>query len=185
MFGEGLDRESIVTRIVGAVCALAALGGIGMIIAGAGFTMLIVSLSNAAIAILCFTEQEREKEIFIGAVGAVILAELLGIIFTSYRSSTTVINAVTSMVLHAAIILYFLGTIDRNKAMGAGAIIAVDNAWRICTFIRIMSFIDNSLMGGIIDKSEAVLLALGSVVCVVPALAITVLLFTGVLDYGN
>ena len=55
MFGEGLDRESIVTRIVGAVCAIAALGGIGVIVAGAGFTMLIVSLSNAAIAILCFT----------------------------------------------------------------------------------------------------------------------------------
>ena len=186
MFGEGLDRDSIVTKIVGAVCALAALGGIGVIIAGAGFSMLIIAIACGLISVVCFTELEKEREIFIGAMGAVIFAEILGVIFASYKSSSSVINSIASVILHAGIMFYFFGNfVDRNKAMAAGALIAIDNAWRICSFIRLMAYFDNNLLGNIVTKSTLILCAVGSVIFVVPAIAVTVLLFTGVLDYGN
>ena len=186
MFNEGLDRESIVTKIIGVLCALSALGGMAVILAGAGFAMFIVALACAAIAIVCFMELEKEREMFAGAIGAVMLAEILGLIFSGTRTSTSLINVLVSLVGHAALLLYFLGNrLERNKAIIAGLIIVGDNLWRIIALCTLISVADNSMLLNGVSKSALQAAALGSAVCVVPAAAVTVLLFCGALNYGE
>lgn len=186
MFNEGLDRDSIVTKAVGVLCVLAALGGFGVILAGAGFTMFIVAIACAVIATVCFMEFEKERELFAGAIGAVMLAEILGLVFSEVHTSSSLINVIVSLLGHAALLLYFLGNrLERNKAIIAGLFIVGDNLWRIITLVSLISVSDNSLLGMVYSKDALRAAALGSAVCIVPALAVTVLLFAGALDYGN
>ena len=186
MFDEGLNRDSIVTKIVGVLCILAAVGGFGVILAGAGFTMFIVVIACAAIGLVCFMDLDKDREIFIGALGAVMLAEILGLFFSDVRTSSSIINVVVSLLGHGALLLYFLGNrLERNKAIIAGLLIVGDNLWRIITLCTLLSVANNSILGGAISESAIRAAALGSAVCIVPALAVTILLFAGVLDYGN
>ena len=186
MFNEGLDRDSLATKIVDILCALSTLGGIGVVLAGAGFAMFIVALACAAIAVVCFMEFEKEREIFVAALGAVMLAEILSFLFSDAHTSSSLVNVIVSLLGHAALLLYFLGNrIERNKAIIAGLLIIGDNLWRIITLCTLLSVANNSILGGAISESAIRAAALGSVVCIVPALAVTILLFTGALDYGQ
>lgn len=186
MFDEGLNRDSIVTKIVGVLCMLAALGGFGVIMAGAGFSMFIVVIACATIGLVCFMDLGKDREMFAGAIGAVMLAEILGLVLSDVHTSSSVVNVIVSLLGHAALLLYFLGNrLERNKAIIAGLLIIGDNLWRIITLSTLLSVANNAILGGAISESAIRAAALGSAVCIIPALAVTVLLFAGVLDYGN
>lgn len=186
MFNEGLDRDSLVTKAVGILCALSALGGVGVVLVGAGFAMFIVALACAAITVVCFMEFEKEREIFACALGAVMVAEILGYLFSETHTSSSLINVIVSLIGHAALLLYFLGNrLERNKAIIAGLLIIGDNLWRIITLCTLLSVVNSTILGGAVSEGAIRAAALGSAVCIVPALAVTILLFTGAVNYGD
>ena len=115
----------------------------------------------------------KDREMFAGAIGAVMLAEILGLVLSDVHTSSSVVNVIVSLLGHAALLLYFLGNrLERNKAIIAG-------------LLTLLSVANNAILGGAISESAIRAAALGSAVCIIPALAVTVLLFAGVLDYGN
>ena len=190
MLNEGLDRESIVTKIVGVVAALGAIGGIALIVFGLGFAELLIAAACGLIAFICFVEHEKEKEILMASLGLVIVAEIIGFIAGDAHTATNFFNVLISVVAHGALLVYVLGNwVDRTKAMLAGGVLVADVIWRAVGFMAIMGQLTGlySMLGG--DGEQMLLLArlslIGVFVGIVPALSFTVLLFIGALDYGK
>ena len=190
MYNEGIDRESIVPKIMGAVAAVGAVAGLALIVMGLGFTEFLVVIACGLIAFICFVENEKEKEILMASLGIMIVAEILGFIFSDAKSATLFFNVFISIACHGGLLVYILGNwVDRSKAILAGGVLIADTIWRSVTFISVMGQYARvyDMLGG--DAAELVALAklslVGVFVGIVPALAFTVLLFTGALDYGK
>lgn len=190
MFGEGINRDSSVPKVMGILCGIAAVIEVAAPFFGCGFICFIYAIANGLLAFVCFVENDNEKNIILGSLGAVIAAEVLGMLMGPH-SSSSITNAIVSILGHGAILLYILaGRISRNYAMVAGALIALDavwDAWMGANAIRMLQS-TLSMLGGSgssVSSASITVMCLASVSAAVPALAITIMLFTGAMDYGN
>ena len=190
MFGEGIDRGSSVPKIMGVLCGVAAVIELAALFFGGGFVCLIYAAANGLLAFVCFAENDNEKILTVGSLGAVIIAELLGMLMGSH-SSTAITNAIVSILGHGAMLLYILANrISRNYAMIAGALITLDaiwDAWLAANTIKALQH-TLSLLGGSgssVSGINIALICVASVAAAVPAGAITIMLFTGSMDYGD
>ena len=190
MFGEGIDRGSSVPKIMGVLCGVAAVIELAALFFGGGFVCLIYAAANGLLAFVCFAENDNEKILTVGSLGAVIIAELLGMLMGSH-SSTAITNAIVSILGHGAMLLYILANrISRNYAMIAGALITLDaiwDAWLAANTIKALQH-TLSLLGGSgssVSGFNIALICVASVAAAVPAGAITIMLFTGSMDYGD
>ena len=190
MFGEGIDRGSTVPKIMGVLCGVAAVIEIAALFFGGGFVCVLYAAANGLLAFVCFVENDNEKNLTVGSLGIVIIAELLGL-FMGSLSSTAVTNTLVSVLGHGGMLLYILANrISRNYAMIAGALITLDaiwDAWLASNTIKMLQH-TLSMLGGSgssISGATIAFLCLASVGAAIPAAAITIMLFTGSMDYGN
>ena len=185
MLNEGLDRDSIVTKAMGVLCGIAAVVGIAVCFMGFGFLNLIIAVANGLLAFVCFVAHDREKEIILGAVGAVIAAELIGLVI-GVHTTTVVVNTLVSLLCYVAIFLYIFGNnVTRNRAMWGGAVLVVDTGLKLINLSSTLQLVERT---GLVSE-EAIgvykTAACATALTIVPAFAITLLLFMGLLNYGN
>ena len=184
MLNEGLDRDSMVTKVMGILCGLAAIAGLALSFLF-GWLNLVIAIGNGLLAFICFVAHDREREIILGAVGAVLAAEVIGLI-TGVHTTTLIVNTLVSVVCYAAIFLYIFGNnVTRNRAMWCGAVLTVD---AIIKMVRLASLLELVERSGIYSEVEIFVTkaaVYASAVAIVPAFVLTVLLFTGNLNYGN
>ena len=190
MYNEGLNREAMSVKVIGAVCTVAAVAGIAMIFFGGGIAQIAIAVANAAFAIVCFMENENEKYFFVTALGIIILAEVIGIFTGGLSNSTSIFNTLISIGVHLAMIGYIMwNRVTRNQVMWAGAVLVLDVIWRVWMFSASMKSFQGlyGAVGG--DTAEiaklTTLAIVTALITIVPAFSVTVLLFTGALDYGN
>ena len=190
MLNEGLNRDAVSAKVMGAVCALAAVAGLLMIFFGGGLAQLVIAVANGALAFICFMENENEKYFFVGALGIIILAEVIGIFTNGLGGSSAVFNSLISIAAHFAMIAYIMwNRVTRNQVILAGAMLVLDVLWRVWMFSASMKSLGGlyGMMGG--DATElsrlTTLAVVTALLTIVPAASVTVLLFTGALDYGN
>ena len=190
MLNDGLNRDASSVKVIGAVCAVAAVAGILMLFFGAGIASLAIAAANGALAFICFMENENEKYFFVGALGIIILAEAIGLFTGGFTNSSTVVNGLISMAVHFAMIAYIMwNRVSRNQVLLAGGLLVLDVLWRVWMFSSTMKSLGGlySMMGGdATDIGKVTTLAIvTALLTIVPAASVTVMLFTGALDYGN
>ena len=190
MPNEGLNRDAVSVKVIGAICALAAAAGILMIFFGGGAAQLVIAAANGVLAFICFMENENEKYFFVAALGIIILAEVIGIFTSGLSSASSIFNALISIAVHFAMIAYIMwNRVTRNQVILAGAVLVLDVLWRVWMFSASMKSFQ-SLYGAVGGDASAIsmmttLAIVTALLTIVPAFSVTVLLFTGALDYGN
>ena len=190
MLNDGLNRDAVSVKIIGAICALAAAAGLLMIFFGGGAAQLVIAAANGALAFICFVENENEKYFFVGSLGIIILAEVIGIFTNGLGTASSVFNALISILAHLAMIAYIMwNRVTRNQVILAGGMLVLDVLWRVWMFSASMKSLVSlyGMMGSDTTELSAMttLAIVTALLTIVPAFSVTVMLFTGAIDYGN